>query len=226
MRNSRCSTDRAGTAAGPYAIICCLLAALVVCAASPARAQPPAPPQPIGSFVADVRGAVARFGHNGGLASLRGLDATDLPALGLGASVDAHWYPLKWHAITFGLGVQALFAHGRHGASDVGPAVTTSLAAASPQISFNFGSARGWSYLSGGVGPGRLTIKTAALTVPPTEHVTIINYGAGARWFTTRHLAFTFDIRFYDLQHKPPSGSDPGSPHASMFVGSVGIGIK
>lgn len=203
--------------------VCALL--IIAAAAAPTAHAQQAPPA-IGPFAADVRGAFAHFGQNQGLASIRNLPAADLPGIGLGVSVDGHWYFLKWHAITFGLGAEALLARGHHGATEIGPAVTTRFTTASPQISFNFGNGQGWSYLSGGIGPGRLAMQDTSLPPQPSERVTVINYGAGARWFTTRHLAFTFDIRFYDLQQKPPSPGQLGNPHSSMFVGSVGMGLK
>jgi len=66
----------------------------------------------LGPYVIDIRGALPRFGQNAILAAQRGLDTLQLPAWGLGLDVGAHVYPLRWRAITFGVGVQALFSRG------------------------------------------------------------------------------------------------------------------
>jgi len=201
-----------------------LLAALTLAGARPAFAQ--RPPEKIGPFAIDIRGAMPKYGQNADLAAEHGLNAADLPSRGLGLAIDGHYYFLKWHAITFGIGGEMLLSRGSQSASATGPAVTTTFKEYSPQISFNFGTGRGWSYLSGGLGKSTLTIQ--AQTAPPeqAQALTTINYGGGARWFVKRHMAFTFDVRFYDIGQHPASGGHPGNPHLSMLVLSAGIALK
>ena len=55
-----------------------------------------------------------------------------------------------------------------------------------PQLSFNFGTSDGWSYLSVGAG-------TARVNAEATGSSSAINAGGGARWFMKRHLAVGFD---------------------------------
>lgn len=82
-----------------------------------------------------------------------------------------------------------------------------------PQLSFNFGTANGWSYLGAGAGPARvkgdLTFTTTAL-----------NAGGGARWFMNDHAAIGFDIRVYRLS---ASGS---FARTTLVAASVGLSLK
>ena len=86
-----------------------------------------------------------------------------------------------------------------------GPTVVTRFSSVSPQISLNFGSKQGWSYISGGVGVGRFTTELESSPATTSgDRIQVINYGGGARWFTTRHTAVSLDLRFYADQ---PAGS-------------------
>ena len=58
--------------------------------------------EPIGWFVADLRGSIAPFGQNQALAIDRGFDPTVTPGTGLDAG--AHVYVYRWRVITFGVG--------------------------------------------------------------------------------------------------------------------------
>ena len=127
---------RAPIATRPFAAIVILLAA--ICLGLPARARAQQAPKKIGPFVVDVRGAVPKFGQNSGLAGEHGLNATDLPSMGLGLAIGGHWYFFKWHTITFGAGGEVLLSRGHQGASTTGPDVTTKFNSFAPQISFNF----------------------------------------------------------------------------------------
>src|SRR4029078_13011763 len=70
-----------------------------------------------------------------------------------------------------------------------------------PQLSFNFGTGRGWSYLSGGLGQSTWSLVPADCLPFPTDtdRLKTINYGGGARWFMKSHVAFSFDVRFYAI---------------------------
>jgi hypothetical protein len=95
---------------------------------------------------------------------------------------------------------------------------------AAPQLSFNFGHRRGWSYISGGISASRLTIAQEGSSGGPRAQT--IDYGGGARWFAREHLAFSFDVRFYAIS---PTFAEPGFPargRARMLVVSAGISIK
>jgi hypothetical protein len=196
-----------------------------------ALAQPAAP---IGKFVVDVRGPLARFKED--LATAEGIDvgAKNLPTRGLGLTAGAHWYPLRRGRITFGLGGEILLARDSRTAEPAtatptveGPTVTTRLSAIAPQLSFNFGHGDGWSYISGGTGWARITSERKDAPFTETAARTrALNYGGGARWFTGPHLAFTFDLRFYAISPRPATATLPSYPRTKIMVISVGVSLK
>jgi hypothetical protein len=126
-----------------------------------------------------------------------------------------------------------------------GQRVQTDLRAISPQLSFNFGSGDGWSYLSAGLGVADVVTQT---TGPAgrrdTPWLQAINFGGGARWFLKSHFAVGFDLRFrriasgaagpIELEGSPPTadngdGGSPESPPAStpsMMVFSFNVGLS
>src|SRR5207245_381279 len=100
-----------------------------------------------------LRATFPHFPSTTQLAESRGVSVTDLPGLGLGADIAAHLYFLKWRAMTFGIGGELMTARAHSSSAGLGfPAVTERFTSIAPQLSFNFGSAKGWSYLSGGIG--------------------------------------------------------------------------
>ena len=60
------------------------------------------------------------------------------------------------------------------------------------------------------------------------EPLRTINYGGGARWFIKPHLAFSLDVRFYDIANGTPELGlgFPGSPRTVLLVIGAGISIK
>lgn len=207
----------------------CALVALCACAAEAAAQD--APP-PIGPVVFDVRGSFPGFPQEPQLAASRGIDARELPGRGLGADAAAHLYLLRWKAMTIGVGAQLTLARARYAppaqAEGVLRPVTARFTALTPQLSFNFGSGNGWSYVSGGLGPSKWTIVPDGAAAGPADEqrLRVVNYGGGARWFARPHLAFTFDVRFYDIDPGPPSATLPGSPRSRMIIMGAGISVK
>ena len=100
--------------------------------------------------------------------------------------------------------------------------------AIAPQLSFNFGSSTGWSYLSAGIGGARWSIVPdgALPTLADEERLKTINYGGGARWFARKHLAFTFDVRFYAINPGTPQFGLPGSPRTRLLVVGAGASVR
>jgi hypothetical protein len=198
--------------------------------AADAAAQPTAGPIP--RFVVDARGSLARFKQDQAVAEALQVDAANLPTFGLGATVGAHVYVWRTRWITFGLGAEAVFA--RDSASVAveegepeGPTVTTRLSGFAPQFSFNFGRDEGWSYISGGLGSARMTSERDDVPMTDTAPKTkMLNYGGGARFFNTPHLAFTFDIRFYSISPRDATTTVPGYPRAKFMVLSAGVAYK
>ncbi|HZR26994.1 MAG TPA: outer membrane beta-barrel protein [Vicinamibacterales bacterium] len=205
---------------------------LVVClllAATPAFAQDP-PPR-IGPFVVDLHATVPRFPEDLQLSDSRGMSLAELPGTGLGVQVGVHIYPLKWKAITFGIGGE--FASSR--ATQTPLAGVTNIRAATetfqtiaPQLSFNFGTGRGWSYISGGIGQSTWSLIPEGQQAFPsdTDKMRTINYGGGARWFAKPHLAFSFDVRFYAIDPGTPYFGYPGSPRTTLLIIGAGISLK
>ena len=196
--------------------------------AAPAAAQDP--PPPIGPFVIDVRGAVPRFKPDAQLAESRGLALGELPGSGLGVDAGAHLYVFRWKEVTVGLGAQVTLARS-HGsppeASGLRP-VTERFASFTPQLSLNFGNGNGWSYLSGGIGPSSWTIVPYGSQESAADRARLrtINYGGGARWFAKRHVAFTVDVRFHQIDAGPPLAGRAGSPRTLFIVIGAGASIK
>lgn len=208
-----------------------LLVALVCGFAPQARAQDP-PPR-IGPIVVDVHGSVPKFGAESDLALSRGLVEPQLPGTGLGIDVAAHVYVYRWRAITVGLGGRVMAARG-HTGSSVGDGlaplsgVTERLLVAAPELSLNFGTGDGWSYLSGGLGPGvwEVVADGAQATAADRERLRFVHYGAGARWFVRRHLAFAVDVRFYQNDPGAPTPNRPGTPRSSNVVIGAGVSVR
>jgi hypothetical protein len=219
-----------------------LLLATLFLSAVPVGAQDP-PPR-IGPFVIDFHATVPKFpSEDQNLADSRGMKLTELPGRGLGVQVGAHLYVLRLKAITFGVGGEYVTSRSSQtpaaGVALLRPAKErfTSLA---PQLSFNFGTGHGWSYLSGGLGrstwslaaegtqsiplddePGLQGLKTMNATKLKT-----INYGGGGRWFMKSHLAFSFDVRFYAINPGAPYLSVPGTPRTTLLVIGAGASFK
>src|SRR5687768_16111702 len=165
---------------------------------SPAAAQePPAiipvAPAPIGPYVVDARGTLARFKPAAAIGTSLGVDAnTNLPTRGFGVVVGAHVYPVRRRSFALGLGGELLLrTQGSRTAAATsedgpeGPTVKTRISGLSPQLSLNFGKRKGYSYISGGVGWASLTSELSAPTTPSAtagddERRQTINYGGGA----------------------------------------------
>ncbi len=195
-----------------------------------AAAQPTAGPIP--RFVVDARGSLARFKQDTAVASALQIDSTSLPTFGLGVTVGGQLYVLRTRKITIGVGAEMVLARDsstvdvEEGAAE-GPKLTTRLSGFAPQFSFNFGRDEGWSYISAGLGSARMTTERDDVAVDGTPSRTqMLNYGGGARFFNTPHLAFTFDVRFYAISPREPTTTVPGYPRAKFMVLSAGVAFK
>lgn len=194
---------------------------------------------PVGPFAADARIAIPRFKQDVTVASSIGVDSLAMPTRGLGLVVGASWYPVHMGRVTLGLGGELLLSRGSktpeaeddpdEGAPPMEPGstVTTRFTSASPQVSLNFGSNRGWSYLTGGLGWGALTTEREDEPVGDGDsRPRVLNYGGGARWFAKEHLAFALDLRFYAVGAQPAGTRSPAYPSKTMIVFSGGVSFK
>ena len=200
--------------------------------ASDARAQEP--PPKIGPFVVDLHASVPRFPSDPTLAASRDMLLAELPGRGLGLQIGATVYPLRWRAVTFGIGGElatgrarksAVAAQGQNAALRGSEEKFSSLA---PQLSFNFGNGHGWSYISGGLGRSTWSLVPDDRAAFPSDsdNLKTINYGGGARWFMKSHLAFSFDVRLYAINPGAPYLTFPGSPRTTLMVIGAGVSVK
>jgi len=171
-------------------------------------------PEPIGRFVLDLRGARASY----------------LTSSGFGFDVGVHVYPVRWKTVTLGIGTGFMASRGSGAASAeaaaaLAPEVETHFRALAPQISFNFGQRKGYSYISGGIAQSSYytTAGGAPVANGPDVRIKTINYGAGARWFWNDHLAFCLDFRLYAINPTPAVGELEGTPRMTRLVISSGV---
>jgi hypothetical protein len=105
--------------------------------------------------------------------------------------------------------------------------VNTRFSTLAPQISFNFGSRNGYSYISGGIGRANFTAERNDKPVPdPESGSKTINYGGGARWFVRKHLAVSMDVRFYAVNPQLTTATRPGYPRMTLLAMSAGVAIR
>jgi hypothetical protein len=217
-------------------ISCCILVCLAI--AVPAAAQPQQK-EPIGRFAADIRGIFARHKAEPSVATELDVAPTNLPVRSVGLAGGAHFYP--WRGTRVALGVGGEFVLGRgsrtldildaNGKPTVPPAksptVRRHFTSIAPEISLNFGHHNGWSYISGGMfGRSKLYADRADAPATNAPQRKTLNYGGGARWFTTEHLAFSVDFRWYSVAEQPAAAGIVLQPRTTLLVLSGGIGIK
>jgi hypothetical protein len=209
-----------------------LVSVLALSSLSIASASAQEPPPRIPWFAVDLHATVPKFPDSQELADSRGMTLSELPGRGLGVQLGVHVYPLRWRAITFGIGGEVT----ANRATNSAPADATvtvrdaeeKFLSAAPQLSFNFGNGHGWSYLSGGIGVSQWSLIPAGQDAFPgdSDRLKTINYGGGGRWFAKPHLAFSFDVRFYAINPGPPYLGHPGSPRTTLIIAGAGISVK
>ena len=214
-------------------IVVSLFSLTCLACALPARAQDP-PPR-IGPFVIDLHGTFPSFPEDALLADSRGMSLAELPGPGLGVQIGVHVYLVRWRAMTIGIGGEYAASRATQtpleSVTVVRPAEErfTSIA---PQVSLNFGTGHGWSYISGGLGTSTWSIVPQGQEgyPPDLDRIKTVNYGGGARWFAKPHLAFSFDVRLYAIN--PGSAGQigktllPQTPRTTLMVVGAGISIK
>ena len=208
-----------------------VFAGWMVCAA---RANAQEPPPPIPRFVVDLHATVPLFPNDvQQLAASRSpsWSLAELPGRGFGGQVGVHVYLLRWRALTLGVGGEVIVASASSTPADPSSslvAVEERLVSAAPQLSFNFGTGHGWSYLSGGVGRSVWSLHEVGQqpSSSDVEPLQTFNYGRGGRWFIKNHLAFSLDVRFYEIQSGTPVPPLPGSPRTRLLIIGAGISLK
>jgi hypothetical protein len=193
----------------PHRAAGCLLLLGGVLSSLPAAAQGvPAPPGP---YVVDVRGVSS--GLPQGAVLLPPVPAETLvPSRGNGFDVGGHIYVGRFRGAHLGFGASLISVSGNAVQPRTTSAATTSapsgpsevrvaLRTIAPQVSLNFGTKDGWSYLSAGVGITEVDARTVDVVELSGDsgRVMTINAGGGARWFVRRRLAVGFDARLHRL---------------------------
>ena len=210
-----------------------LAIAVLTPAASSAQVSAPGP------YVIDLRGAMS--GAPGSASFYPPVPtAIRVPQRAFGFGGGAHLYRFRIGAARLGFGIDLMRARGtaRTDTSQVETASTTDAAATgtfdaamtvttiAPQLSFNFGTHDGWSYLSGGYGA---STTHAEVSVPASfggeggsrnRRTSALNFGGGARWFLREHLAVGFDVRFHRLLARN------GVPSTQSVGLSVGMSLR
>ena len=207
-----------------------VLVLATLAAASPVFAQEP--PPKIGPYVVDLHLTVPRFpSDDANLALSRGMQLGELPGAGIGVQLGAHVYPLRWKVITFGIGGEVASAHASQTPLDPTSglrASTETFKTLDGDLSFNFGTGNGWSYISGGLGQSTRSLVPAGEAPLPSdsERLRTVHYGAGARWFAKKHLAFSFDIRWYQMDPGTPVLGFPGTPRTTLMIMGAGVSVR
>jgi hypothetical protein len=204
-----------------------LIFVIALTATASAQNEPP----PIPFFVIDLHGTTLGFPNDPELAASRGLALAELPGRALGGDVAVHLFPFRLRGVTFGVGGRLITARARRTAEGQAASlrpVTERFTYLGPQLSFNFGTGSGWSYLSGGIAGSTWSAVADGFTTSPadTERLKTIDYGGGARWFAKPHLAFSFDIRFYAINPSTPVSGFPSGPRTTLFVVGAGVSVK
>ena len=219
--------------------------AIVALTPGAASAQVSAP----GPYVFDVRGAMS--GAPGDVSFYPPVPTTlRVPQRAFGFGIGGHVYAFHIGVARLGFGVDLMRVRGtaKTDASAIATTSTTdststnatgaaatgtvtasmTVTTVAPQVSFNFGTHEGWSYLSAGLG---MTSTRAEASLPAAIlgvdsggsrhlHAATLNVGGGARWFLRERLAFGFDVRFHHLR------ATDGAP-AKQIVGlSVGMSLR
>ncbi len=200
---------------------------LLVPAAAFAQGQ-----QPLPVFAADVRIFHSSLGQDPVTANDLSVAPTDLPKHALGGMADVHLYLIRGDGWALGLVGEGILAHGRAQQVDgqgnpTGQPVQQYLRGLSGGVSLNFGHRGGWSYVSGAIGPLEFpTYLGDWAPADPAPRQYTVNLGGGARWFASPHLAFCFDVRFYQTTPEVATGVYPSRQRKQLLILSAGISVK
>jgi len=151
-------------------------------------------------------------------------------------------YPLRFTKVAFGAGVAVIAGKGTAdtltvtgtgstATSSVTQTVHTGITSVVPQVSINFGRRLGWSYLSAGAGPSKVTSSNDAIGTTPAQRVPeawnqALNFGGGAKWFMKPHLGAGFDVRWVKLMSRGATDTLPAAKRTQTWTISAGISIQ
>ena len=184
-----------------------------------AAAQTAAADRP-GPYVIDIRGTTISLPQDPSFYPPVS-STTAVPSRGWGIDAGAHVYPFQLGAARLGIGGMLLRARGTV-SFESQPSVAALLTTVTPQVSVNFGSRAGWSYLSAGIGRAQMTTRVAPRLLDSGTRSTV-NFGGGARWFAKPRLAFTFDVRFHMVR---AGGDVTPTPGTTLVAASAGMSLR
>lgn len=193
---------------------------------------------PVPRFVVDFRGVTAGLPTSVGWTPVIP-ETTEVPSRGLGVDAGAHVFVLRGRLVALGVGATLLIARSSTKTElpeDTTPTVPlpdvrTQMTVLAPQLSLNFGKQFGWSYISAGLGRGKVS-STASLSGAPDvpngvdDWTRAINFGGGARWFVNQHVGVGFDLRWHQLAAKEDSTTLALAPRETMLVLGIGISVR
>ena len=179
------------------------------------------PPWP--RLVVDVRGATSTVPDEATFYPPLPADAL-VPARGFGLEAGAHTYAGRLGPARLGVGANFMVVRATQGEQ-----TTVNARFLSPQVSFNFGGAQGWSYIGGGVGVasirGELNDPDGGSASRSSGSLMALHVGGGARWFITPHMAVSFDVRMHRLGSGTGDDGISTGP-ATLIAASVGVSLK
>ena len=206
------------------------------CSALPLFAQEPVPlplpPEPKPIFVVDARGTYQALPKDATVATALAVDTENLPGRGPTFIVGAQFYFPRRGLVALGVGGEMLWGRMRNTVGPTtedgpeGPSLVNNWTNLSPQVSLNFGSGEGWSYLTGGLGWSKLTMAREDIEQDPATRIRTLNYGGGAKWFMKKHLALTLDIRWYNISAQEGGLNRVATPSMRVLVFSGGFSVK
>ncbi len=209
-----------------------VLLAVVLAVVMPlASAEAQTTPGPPGPYVIDLRGAMVGVPAASEFYAALPTGAI-IPGRGFGVDLGAHVFGPHVKGARLGLGVNGVVVQGRIGP----PTVSARVTVVAPQVSLNFGTSDGWSYIGAGYGVGSISTRvTPDPDVEPdpdevdvveprvdTGMVGTLNFGGGARWFVNRRVAAGFDVRFFRFS----ASSAAGTPATMRLALSVGLSVR
>jgi hypothetical protein len=153
-------------------------------------------------------------------------DGTLVPTRGFGIEAGGHVYLRQVGPARLGAGAGLLYVRGTSGAL-----TAMSVLILAPQVSFNFGTEDGWSYLSGGAGVAQvrgryMAVAGSGVTSLGSGGILAVNVGGGARWFFRPRIAFAFDVRLHRLTAQAPESGSPGTPVGFLGLASAGLSFR
>ena len=60
----------------------------------------------------------------------------------------------------------------------------------------------------------------------PSPALKTINYGGGARWFSKKRVAFSFDVRFFAVNPAPATFTYRGNPRRTFKLLMAGVSFR